>query len=412
MRPVVILAIGLLSTFTASTAEDDPGSSSWLQWGGPGRDFRAPAGDLASSWPESGPRTIWSRPIGEGHSAVLFEEGRLYTMHRVGQDESIVCLDAGTGETLWETAYKEEYQGLEQYGSGPRATPLIVGERLFAVGVMGRMHALDKRIGKILWSHQLWDEEFGGNRLGHGYASSPLAYRDTVIVPVGGKGASVVAFDQRTGDVRWQAHSFRNSYSSPVLRTVAGEEQLLVFMAEELIGLDPATGTLLWSWSHANQWGHNITMPVVEDDVLFFSSPQAGARGLRLVAGGVGFELEQIWSARRIQFYHAATVLEGDWVYGSTGLNAPAFMTAVNIRTGEVGWKKRGFAKANCVEADGHLFVLDENGILYLTQASPEDLTVKSRTKILDRYAWSVPTIVGRTMYVRDQRQIIAVDLG
>lgn len=413
MRFAVVLAVGLLVGFQQSTLADEGGSLAWLQWGGPGRDFHAPAGELAAEWPEGGPEKLWSRALGEGHSAVLFDGGRLYTMHRVGEKEAVICLDAGTGETVWESAYEAQYQsGLRQYGTGPRSTPLIVGDLLFTVGVAGHMHAFDKNDGKVLWSRNLWGEELGGSRLGHGYASSPLAYLDTVIVPVGGPGAALVAFDQRSGEIRWRAHDFRNSYSSPSLLTIAGEQQLVAFMAEELIGVDPATGELRWRWPHVNQWGHNITMPAVLGDVIFFSSPQAGARGLRLVPTGEGIEIEQLWSTRRIQFYHASTVQSGSWVYGSTGTTSPAFMTAVNIRTGEVGWKERGFAKANCVEADGKLVILDENGVLYLAEATPEELIVKAQAKILDRYAWSVPTIVGRTMYLRDEGQIMAVDLG
>jgi outer membrane protein assembly factor BamB len=274
------------------------------------------------------------------------------------------------------------------------------------------MHALDKTDGTVLWDRDLWGADLAGNRLGHGYASSPVAYRDTVILPVGGPGAALVAFDQATGEIRWQAHDFRNSYSSPNLYTLAGEEQLVVFMAEELVAVDPATGVLRWSWPHVNQWGHNITMPAVLGDTIFFTSPQAGARGLRLTPNGEGVDIEQLWSTRRIQFYHAATVQQGEWVFGSTGTTSPAFMTAINIRTGEVAWKKRGFAKANCVEADGRLLILDENGVLYLAEATPEELIVRAEAKILDRFAWSVPTIVGQTMYVRDEDQILALDLS
>ena len=412
MRLVIALAAGLLLGISPSTGAESSVERSWLQWGGPGRDFRSPAGQLASSWPEDGPETLWSRPLGEGHSAVLFEKGRLYTMHRVGDDEIVICLDATNGNTLWETAYRSEYEGLRQYGTGPRSTPLIVGDLIFTVGVTGRMHALEKSDGKILWSQDLWGDQFAGNRLGHGYASSPLAYRDTVIVPVGGPEAAIVAFDQRSGEVRWQAHSYRNSYSSPSLQKIAGEEQLVVFMAGELVSLDAATGALRWSWPHVNQWGHNISMPVVDGDIVFFSSPQAGARGVRIVPSSNGFELEQIWSTRRIQYYHAATVKNGSWVYGSTGSTSPAFMTAVDIRTGELSWKVRGFAKANCVEADGMLVILDEDGVLYLAEATPEELIVRAQAQLLDRYAWSVPTIVGQTLYVRDEGQILAVDLG
>lgn len=411
-RLVCVVLAGCLCAAPEAALSEGAGSPSWLQWGGPRRNFEAPTSHLATTWPETGPRQIWRRGLGDGQSAVLFEAGRLYTMHRRNDEEAVICLDAHTGKTIWETAYDAEYEGLEQYGRGPRSTPLIVGDRLFTVGVSGRMLALAKETGEIVWHQELWGNELGGNRLGHGYASSPIAFGDTVIVPVGGEGAAVVAFDQKSGAVRWQEHDFRNSYSSPTLLTIAGQLQLVVFMAEELIALDPATGTLFWRWPHANQWGHNITMPIAIDDVIFFSSPQAGARGLRVDRNGTEYGLEQLWSTRRIQFYHASTVRRGDWVYGSTGTNSPAFMTAVNIRTGQIGWRQRGIAKANCVGTDDRLVILDENGVLYLAEASPEELVIESEAKLLDRYAWSVPTIVGRTMYVRDGHQIIAVDLG
>ena len=165
MRLVIALAAGLLLGISPSTGAESSVERSWLQWGGPGRDFRSPAGQLASSWPEGGPETLWSRPLGEGHSAVLFEKGRLYTMHRVGDDEIVICLDATNGNTLWETAYRSEYEGLRQYGTGPRSTPLIVGDLIFTVGVTGRMHALEKSDGKILWSQDLWGDQFAGQTM-------------------------------------------------------------------------------------------------------------------------------------------------------------------------------------------------------------------------------------------------------
>jgi outer membrane protein assembly factor BamB len=401
-------------------------SAAWRQWGGPTRDFRAPATALDANWPEDGPPRLWSRPLGDGHSAILFDEGRLYTMYRPSRDdaelrarssnatdlEAVICLDAASGKTLWEYRYETPIVDLLQYGDGPRSTPLIAGDLVFTIGRSGRMLALDKRDGSHVWSLDLWSEALGGNPLGHGYSSSPIAWGDTVIVPVGGKDASLVSFDQATGEIRWLLPGFRNSYSSPRILEIAGREQLVVFMHEALIGVDPAGGELLWSWSHANQWGHNITMPSVSGDTIFFSSPQAGARGLRLVPKGDRIEVEQIWSSRRIQFYHASTVQDGDWVYGSIGLTAPAFMTAVNIRTGEIAWRQRGFAKANCIQADGRLVILDENGVLYLAEATPEELTVLARTQLLGRYSWTVPTLVGSTLYARDQNRIVALDLG
>jgi outer membrane protein assembly factor BamB len=410
---LVLLSVSLAVAVLAQA--DDTAQATWSQWGGPNQDFRAPAEGLATSWPESGPEKLWSRPLGEGYSAILVDGGRLYTMYRADDKEAVVCLDAKTGETVWEYCYEHSpwSGGQSGYGVGPRSTPLIVGELLFTIGVAGKMHALNKNDGMVVWTHDLWGEEFDGNRLSHGYSSSPVAYEDSVIVTVGGENVALVAFNQESGNVKWKALSFKNSFSSPRIVEIAGEQQLVVFMTKELIGVDPDNGELRWRYPHANQWGHNITMPAVRGgDTIFLSAPQIGARGLRLARDGEEIAVEEIWSSRRVQFYHASSVLIGDWVYGSTGMMTPAFMTAVNIRTGEVGWRERGFAKANCVEADGKLVILDEDGMLYLASATPEKLVLHAKTQLLEAVAWTVPTIVGKTMYVRDNKQILAVDLG
>ncbi len=408
---LLFLLLGVATAVPTLAADEAP--ATWSQWGGPTGDFSAPAQGLSVSWPESGPEKLWSRALGEGYSAILFEHGRLYTMAQTGDRESVICLDAETGETIWEHLYDAAYEGLPGYGTGPRSTPLIAGDLLFTIGVAGKMHALRTKDGTVVWSQALWGNDFKGNQPGHGYSSSPVAYEDTVIVPVGGENASLVAFDQKTGSVKWKALSFRNSYSSPSIVEIAGEQQLMVFMAEELIGVDPDTGALLWRYPHGNQWDHNITLPLVLDgDTIFLSSPQAGARGIRLSRDGETFQVEELWFTRRIQLYHASVVRRGDWVYGSTGVTAPAFMTAVNMRTGEIGWRERGFAKANTVEADGKLVILDEDGVLCIATATPEKLVVHARIQLLDRVAWTAPTIVGKTLFVRDKEQIMAVDLG
>jgi len=390
-------------------------AQAWLQWGGPNQDFHAPAGDIASQWPEGGPEELWSRALGDGYSAILAEDGRLYTMYREENEEAVACLDAASGETMWEHRYHHPpHEGhVHSFGSGPRSTPLIAGDMLFTIGVAGRMHALKKKTGEVVWTADLWGDELGGNVRGHGYASSPVAYADTVIVSVGGKAAGLVAFDRTSGAVKWKALDFKSSHSSPRIVELAGETQLLVFMAGELIGVDPDSGKLRWRFAHSNQWGHNISMPIVVDgETIFLSSIQAGARGVRLARDGDTIEPEQIWSTRRIQFYHGSVVGNGDWVYGSSGTMGSAFMAAVNTRTGEIGWRERGIARANCVEADGKLIILDENGVLYLASATPEELVIHARTQLLSRVAWTVPTIVGRTLYVRDNEKILALDLG
>jgi outer membrane protein assembly factor BamB len=407
-------AVACVLALGATTTGGDPAPASWTQWGGPGREFRAQAGSLATSWPETGPPRLWSRELGDGYSAILYDAGRLYTMYRDGAKETVVALEAGSGKTLWEHKYDSSPgEGhVHQFGDGPRATPLIAGDRIFTIGVVGLMHCLDKTSGKVLWSHDLW-KEFEGNFLPHGYSSSPVEYGDTVIALVGGKGAAVVAFSKKDGSVVWKRHDFQNTYSSPKLLDVDGEQQLVTFMAHELIGLDPDNGDLEWSYPHENESEQNISMPVMADSQhLFLSSPEAGARGLRLTRQDGQTKVEEIWSTRKIQFYHVTSVRDGDYVYGSTGIFAPAFLAAVNIKTGEIAWRERGFAKANCLWADKRLIILDEDGTLALASATPEKLTVLARADLSEDVAWTVPTVVGTTIYLRDKKSIMALDLG
>lgn len=390
-------------------------AAQWTQWGGPNQDFKANSKGLAAQWGEDGPKRVWERDLGEGYSAILVDGGRLYTMYRPGDQEAVVCLDAASGKTIWEYKYKSDpAEGhATQYGEGPRATPLIAGDRIYTIGVSGTMQCLNKADGKPYWHKELW-KDFGGNIRQHGYSSSPIAYKDTVIALVGGKGASIVAFDQVSGDVVWKKHDFENSYSSPMIISLDGQDHMITFMAHEIVGVDPTSGDLKWRYEIGNQWGQNVCLPTWDDETntLFFSVTGAGSRGLKLTPNGDGIDTEELWKSRKIQFYHVTSVNIGDYVFGSTGGGPPHFFAAINMKTGKIAWRKRGFSKATCIYADGRLIILDEEGNLALATATPEDFTVHSKYKLFEDTAWTVPTIVGSTMYVRDKHKIMALDLS
>ncbi|MCG8462603.1 MAG: PQQ-like beta-propeller repeat protein [Holophagales bacterium] len=410
----ILLLGGLLLASGGVVAEEM--KTSWKQWGGKDQAFVAESQGLASEWPEGGPPELWSRELGEGYSAVLADGGKLYTMYRADEKEVVTCLDAGSGKTVWKQAYESSpgEHHVNQYGRGPRGTPLLVDGRLFTIGVSGVMHALDAESGEVKWKKDLWND-FGGSFLNHGYSSSPVAFGKNVIVLVGGENQSIMAFDRSSGEVAWKSGSFGNSYSTPRLFDVGGKPLLVVFMAAELVGLDPGNGEVHWTYPHQNQWGQNINMPsLLDGKFLFFSSPQAGARGVAISRGEDGkTSIEELWSTRKIQFYHVTSVMEHGHVYGSTGTGSPAFMAAVDIKSGKIAWRERGIAKANVVHADGKLVILDENGDLYLADATPEGLEVHSKFTLFEEgRAWTVPTIVGTTLYARDSQRLVALDLA
>lgn len=410
-----VLAASIVVVAVATLGGAAKSKGDWTCFGGPNQQFHAESGKLTESWPEDGPQKLWQRNLGEGYSAILAEADRLYTMHRADEREAVLALDAATGKTLWEQSYdaKPAENHVAFFGNGPRSTPLISGDSIFAIGVSGKMHALKKSDGAVLWTHDLWAAPFHGSVLEHGYASSPIDFKDNVIVLVGGDTHAIVALDKETGEVAWKAGGFKNSYSTPTIVRVEGKDVLLAFMADQLVALDPASGKVHFTFAHVNPFEQNINMPVIaEGNMLFISSPVAGSKGLKLKPAADGFDVEEVWATRKIQFYHVTSVKNGDWVYGSTGTQAPAFMASVNIKTGDIAWRKRGFAKANCLAADGKLFILDEDGQLTMAKASPEDLQVLAQFKLFDDVSWTVPTIVGTTMYARDKANLVALKLG
>jgi len=403
-------------------------SQEWTQWGGPHRNFISDATGLADSWPATGPRQLWSRPLGDGHSTIIAENGRLYTMYRPKQEgsrrgefaatESVIALEATTGETLWERSYAAQPLNF-RFGAGPHSTPLVIGNRLFTAGTNKQIHAFDKQTGKLLWSHDLVGEYGAPPTLIRpavtaGYACSPLAYGDTVIVTAGGDGQSVMAFRQDNGALVWKSGDFLISPSSPILIDLAGQTQLVVVGGETINGLNPGTGEILWSHPHDTDGDMNNTTPTWGDDNLLFvsSAYNGGSRGLRLANTSEGTIVKEEWFTRDMLVMYGTTIRLGDFIYGSSGGFGPAFITALDLRSGTTAWKERGLSRAHLLYADGKVILLDEDGNLVLAHVSPTGMTVHARAEVLTGRSWTAPTLVGTTLFLRDRLVIKALDIG
>ncbi len=417
MRPRFLLFLALLAL--PATAAD----SEWPQLGGPHRNFTADTKGLANSWPAGGPRKLWGRDLGEGYSGIVADGSRLYTLYReearfwqMGKpdQEVVVALDANTGKTIWEYRYDAAFAPRMQMenGPGPHATPLVVGNQLFTVGVMAVLHCFDKNTGKVLWSHDLY-KEFKAPLRGRGYSSSPLAYKDTIILPVGGPGQALVAFRQKDGAVAWKNQDLDWSQSSPLIIDVDGQDQLVWFGGNAISGLDPNDGELLWSHPHTTDYGLNISMPVWGPGNLLFctSAYSGGSRVLQLIRTGNKTAVKQLWFNNRMRVHFGTAVRVGDYVYGSSGDFGPAFFSAVDVKTGQILWQDRSFAKASMVYADGKFIIVDEDGSVALATVSPSGLKVISKVALLSHNAWTPPTLAGKRLYVRDRKAIMALEL-
>lgn len=406
----ILTPLLLFTTFVNAQSQSD-----WAQWGGPRRDFTTTSKGLAATWPATGPKQLWTRPLGAGHSAILASGNTLYTMYSVGDQEIVIALAADTGKTIWEYKYDAPPAGMNyEAGVGPHSTPLLIDDMLYTVGATGKLFALDKKSGKVAWSHDLW-KDYGGRKMDRGYSCSPLAYKNTIILTLGGKeNQTLIAFNQKDGAIAWKNGALDMSPSSPTLINVDGQEQLVAFLGKVVAGIDPNNGNLLWSHPHVTEWGLNITMPVWgSDNLLFISSAYSGgSRVLKLTQKDGKTTAEELWFHRRMRVHHGTAIRIGDYVYGSSGDFGPAFFAAVNVKTGEIAYQDRTFPKSNFLLADGKLIILDEDGNLALATATPSALKVISKVSVLKNLAWTVPTLVGTKLYLRDRRTITALDLS
>jgi outer membrane protein assembly factor BamB len=391
----------------------------WPQWGGPSRDFRVSSTGLATSWPSSGPKKIWSRALGEGYSSIVADADALYTMYRVGDDEIVVSLDAATGKTRWEHRYEApllEHMDygtwLRQGGAGPYSTPLLLGRAVYSVGTTGNFYALDRKTGEVLWHHNL-DQKFT-MRGYRGYAPSPLVYGGNIILPIGGEGQAVVAFDPANGAVVWKNEDFRLAPASPILIQVDGEDQLVVFTPGEVVGLDPRNGNPLWSHPHETSYGLNISTPVWGEGNLLFSSSayNGGSRVIRLTRASGKTKVEELWSSNRLRLHFGNAMRIGNLIVGTSGDFGPAFFIGVDVQTGEEAFRERSFGRSQMVLAGSKLVIVDEGGDLAIASAGPKGLTVHARAPVLTGNAWTPPTLVGTRLYVRDRKSIAAVELA
>jgi outer membrane protein assembly factor BamB len=418
------LALGQAPTPQARPQTAAAPGGAWPQWGGPNRNFVSDSKGLASTWPATGPKKVWTRALGEGHSAIAVDGGRLYTMYRPlgvlamvrrSQEEVITALDANTGTTVWEHRYPSPTSGIDfSEGAGPHATPLITADRVFATGSWKDLFALNKANGQVVWSHNLI-KEYGAPGPDRGYACSPLLHNGTIIVSVGGPGQTLAAFNEKTGALVWKAGDYKTSPASPILIDVDGQKQLVYFGGDEIVGLDPSNGKTLWTHPHKTNWGLNISTPIWSsaDHLLFASSAYGtGSRVLELRQAGGKTTATEKWFSGRMRIHIGTAIRIGSFVYGSSGDFGPAFITAIDVNTGKIAWQDRAFARAQLLYADGKLVILDEDGTLGIATVTPEGLQVLAKASVLENLAWTPPTLVGTRLFARDRKNITAFDLG
>lgn len=380
----------------------------WPQWRGPNRDGISQETGLLKQWPAEGPPLAWKTTgAGRGYSSLAVTGGRIFTMGLRGDREFVVAFDVATGKEAWATAHGGAYR--DSRGDGPRGTPTVEGDRLYALGGNGDLSCLETRTGRIVWAMNIL-KKFGGENIGWGISESPLVVGEKLLVNAGGPGASIVALNKKDGTVVWKTQSDKAGYSSAMTVQVGGKTQVVFFTQERAVGLDPNDGKVLWEYSRPSNNVANVATPVVRGNRIWISSDYGTGGGLvEIKADAKGVTASEVYFTKEMRNHHSSSVLVGDYLYGFSS----SILTAIRFDTGEVAWRDRSVGKGSLVFADGHLYCLSENGVVGLVEATPAGYREKGRFRITQDSlpTWTHPVISGGRLYLRDQDTIYAFDV-
>ena len=377
----------------------------WTQWRGPNRDGISKETGLLKQWPEDGPPLVWKATgAGRGYSSFSISDGKLFTMGVRGDREFVIAFDVATGKEAWATPHGSVFQN--DRGDGPRGTPTIDGDRVYALGGNGDLSALEVKTGKIVWSKNVL-KQFGGSNPRWGISESPLVLGNKVLVNAGGPDASIVALNKANGSVIWKSQSDKAGYSSGIPVEVNGATQVVFFTSERAVGLDAKDGRLLWEYERPSNRVANVATPIVRANRVFISSDYGTGGGV--VEIKPDNKTEEVWFTKDMRNHHSSSVLIGDYLYGFSS----AILTAINFDTGEIAWRDRSVGKGSLVYADGHLYCFSENGVVGLVEATPTGYKEKGRFRIPQDSlpTWTHPVVAGGRLYLRDQDTIYAFDV-
>jgi outer membrane protein assembly factor BamB len=377
----------------------------WPQWRGPNRDGVSKETGLLKQWPTDGPPLAWKvKGAGTGYSSVSLAKGRIYTMGLRGDKEYVIAFDAKTGKELWATPNGGAYR--DGRGDGPRATPTVDGDRLYALGGGGDLSCLDAATGKVVWQLNVL-QKFGAENIGWGISESPLVLGDRVLVNAGGPGASLVALKKQDGSLLWKSQSDKAGYSSALPLQIGGKTQVVFFTQQRAVGVDPADGKVLWEYAKPSNNVANVATPVARGNRVWISSDYGTGGGLvEIKADGKAAE---VYFTKEMRNHHSSSILVGDHLYGFSS----AVLTAMRFDTGEVAWKDRSVGKGSLVYADGMLYALSENGVVGLVEATPEAYRERGRFQIKQESlpTWAHPVVAQGHLFIRDQDTIYAYDV-
>ncbi len=383
----------------------------WSQWRGPDRSGLAKETGLLKQWPKSGPPQAWSiSGLGSGYGTVSLLADKIYVQGTQGNSSVVLCLNRADGRKIWTKPLGRSLN--DSRGGGPRGTPTVEADCLYALTEAGDLACLRTRDGSLVWSRNIL-KDFGGSNPNWKCSESPLIDGNNVIVTPGGNRASVVALDKTTGKTVWASRelSDRAAYSSCVIAEAGGVRAVTTLTASAAVGVRASDGKLLWRYPRVANRTANVATPVVQGRrVLYTTAYSTGCALLELAAQNGGIEAREVYFSRDMMNHHGGIVLVDGFVYGFSG----SILTCMEFATGKVRWKDRSVGKGSLTYADGDLYLLGENNTVGLAQASPDGYREGGRFRIADQGwpSWAHPVVCAGKLYIRNQGVLTCYDVA
>ena len=391
----------------------------WTQWRGPARDGSVSGKNVPAAWPES-LKQSWRVEIGEGYSSPVVADGRVFVHSRSDPEETVAGISLADGKVLWQQKYQATFkknQYAVQMAKGPNSTPLVIGNRLFTLGVTGILNAWDTASGKLLWTRD-FSKAIDTSKLFCGTAASPLLVDGRLVVQVGSDihGGQTLALNPATGATEWEWRGLGPGYASPVVIEVPGTstKQIVTMTEGSIVGIDGKTGKELWSAPFRDEWHENITTPLWTGKHLIVSGTRQGTHAYTLKQTGGKWEATEIWKNPDIAMYMSSPVFGDDLIYGHSSKKKGQFF-AIDARTGAVRWTTEGREgeHASLLLTPQHVVFLTNNADLIVAKRGTPAFAVERRYDDVAKAAtWSMPVLLGSNILVRDATGLMLLTAG
>ena len=385
-------------------------SVDWPQWRGPDRNGISKETGLLAQWPRSGPTVTWSAAmLGAGYGSMAVQGDRVWVQGMRNNQSVVSSLNRADGKPVWVRILGPA--GDNDRGPGPRSTPTIDGDRLYALSETGDLACLRTSDGMVVWQRNILKEFRAGNPYWL-LSESPLVDGNLVVVTPGGRGAGIVALDKMSGKTVWTSKELSDGagYASPIIADVGGVRTIMNFTADAGVGVRASDGKLMWRNTQPANGTANIATPVYSDGKVFYTSSYGtGASLLGLKAAGNEVRAQEIYFTRDMKNHHGGVVLVNGYIYGYND----SILTCLEFNSGKVVWRDRSVGKGAVTYADGHLYILSENNVVGLVEATPAGYREKGRFSIADQGwpSWAHPVVSGGRLYVRNQGTLTSYDV-